>query len=94
MPSTTSLPHLDWDREGKQNRAKRVCLDDFASARYMVGLHRFHTQPVDWGLPKSTPISQSLPPAWVEGVELTVALQKKKEDAILTHLLLLHALTS
>ena len=40
-----NLPRLDWEKEGKTFRAKKVMLTSLRRAWYTVGVRRFHTQP-------------------------------------------------
>ena len=40
-----NMPLLQWDKEGKQFRQKKTCMNVLRQARYCVALERFHTQP-------------------------------------------------
>ena len=55
-----NMPTLQWDKEGKQFRQKKMVMNVLRQARYSVAVERFHTQPATTG--SSAP--------WVDAVRL------------------------
>ena len=55
-----NLPVLQWEKEGKQFRQKKMCMNVLRQARYSVAAERFHTQPANGG--SSAP--------WIDAVRL------------------------
>ena len=60
-----NLSRLDWDKEGKTFRPKKILLTTIRRAWYVVGVQRFHTQP--------QPGAGSAGP-WVDYVQMSAAV--------------------
>ena len=67
-----NLPRLDWEKEGKTFRAKKVVLTSLRRAWYAVGVRRFHTQPDAGAQPGVHSRAYTAGP-WVECVRVSGA---------------------